>query len=70
MILIKENQMRARVNLEICIGCTLCVQICPEVFRMNDDKAVAYIVTIPKDLQDNCQKAAADCPVNAIMVEE
>ena len=62
--------MKARVNPEICIGCTLCVQICPEVFRMNDDKAVTYIVAIPKDLEENFQKSAADCPVNAITVEK
>lgn len=51
-----------------CIGCTLCTQTCPEVFRMEGDKAVAYVGTVPKNLEDAARQAAQECPVNAITI--
>lgn len=63
--------MKATVDPEKCIGCTLCTQLCPEVFRMNDDKAQAYLDPVPVELKDKCAQAAADqCPVAAITLEE
>lgn len=62
--------MKAIVDPEKCIGCTLCTQICPEVFRMNDDKAEAYLDPVPAELISRCAQAANDqCPVNAIRLE-
>ena len=31
--------MKAKVNPELCTGCGLCVETCPEVFEMDGDKA-------------------------------
>ena len=61
--------MKVRVDPEICIGCTLCEQTCPAVFRMEGDKAVAYIAIVPKEHEAACKKAAEECPVSAINVE-
>lgn len=62
--------MKAIVDPEKCIGCTLCTQVCPEVFKMNDDKAVAYLDPLPKEVAEKCGQEAADqCPVNAITIE-
>lgn len=61
--------MRARVDPDICIGCTLCTQTCPQVFRMESDKAVAYVSIVPADTEDTCRQAADECPVNAIIIE-
>ena len=61
--------MKARVDSDICIGCTLCVQTYPEAFRMKDDKAVAYVNIVPKNFEGSCKKAAQECPVNAIIIE-
>jgi len=60
--------MKAKVDPDICIGCGLCVSTCPEVFRMESDKAVVYVETIPAKLGDLCRKAADECPVTAIEV--
>lgn len=62
--------MTAYVNPDICIGCTLCVQTCPDVFRMEDDKAVAFKNPVPEALKQACKEAAEQCPVDAITVKE
>ena len=62
--------MKARVDPDICIGCTLCTQTCPEVFRMESDKAIAYLSSVPKNVEDTCRKAAEECPVAAIRIKE
>lgn len=62
--------MKAKVDQDTCIGCTLCVQVCPEVFVMEDDKAVVYVAIVPKEVQDSCEEAADECPVSAITIEK
>jgi len=62
--------MRAHVDKDICIGCGLCPDICPEVFSMDDDgKAIAIDDDIPDDLIDSAKDAESQCPVEAIKVE-
>jgi ferredoxin len=67
---IKGAIMKATVDQDTCIGCTLCPQICPEVFKMEGDKAVVYVDPVPKEVEDTCKDAASQCPVNAITVTE
>lgn len=56
------------VDKELCIGCSLCVQICPSVFVMgSDDKAE---VLPNADTSQPCAKEAEQsCPSAAIKVE-
>lgn len=62
--------MKAKVDPIACVGCTLCTQICPEVFKMQDDKAVAYVSVVPKQAEDTCRQAVDSCPVTAITIEQ
>jgi ferredoxin len=62
--------MKAFVDPDICIGCSLCTQTCPEVFRMEQEKAVFYVSLVPEKIKDPCRKAAQECPVNAIKITE
>jgi ferredoxin len=61
--------MKVVVDAEVCVGCELCVQMCQEVFKMQDNKAVAFIDEVPGRLFDKCKEAAEGCPVNAITIE-
>ncbi len=62
--------MKARVDRDLCVGDQTCVEICPEVFEMDDDVAVVKLNEIPDDLVDACREAAESCPVDAIIIEE
>jgi ferredoxin len=59
--------MLAKVDSELCIGCELCVNLCPEVFRMEDGKAVAC-AAVPEAAQAACGQAKEQCPVDAISI--
>lgn len=61
---------KAAVDPELCTGCELCVETCPEVFEMDGDIAIVKVDTVPEDAIDCCKQAAEDCPVEAISVEE
>lgn len=61
--------MVAIVDEFTCIGCGLCPQICPQVFKMVNDKAVAYVSPVPEENMELCREAAEGCPVNAIAIE-
>ena len=63
--------MRAIVNQDGCIGCELCVTVCPEVFSMNEDgKAEAIEEDIPEENENEAEEARDGCPVNVIDIEE
>jgi ferredoxin len=65
----KERRMTVSVDKELCVGCGICVSLCPELFEMGaDELAFARSEFVPADYQDCCSRAAEECPVNAIKV--
>ena len=62
--------MKVTVDEETCIGCEVCVDTCPEVFEMADDKARAKANEVPKDVVESCREAAENCPVEAVQIED
>ena len=59
--------MKAVVLRDLCIGCGLCAEICPEVFAMGDDMIARVIVdAVPAAFEDQARDASSSCPVEAI----
>jgi ferredoxin len=59
--------VKAIVDKDLCIGCELCVDTCPEIFAMWEDRYSHVIVEeIPHEEYDCVQEAAEICPTSAI----
>jgi ferredoxin len=64
--------MRLSVDYERCQGHTLCAWAAPEVIRLadHDGRAVVDQPEIPPEHQESVRRAVANCPENALVVEE
>ena len=63
--------MKAFIERNGCIGCGLCSDICPVIFRMDaEGLAEVYTTPIPADAQKDAREAEDSCPVSVIMIEE
>ncbi|TRZ48849.1 ferredoxin [bacterium] len=55
---------KVSVDTSTCVGCGLCEQNCPEVFKVEGD-GIAHVKAQVCSLH-NLQEVAEQCPVNAI----
>jgi ferredoxin len=63
--------MKAFIERNGCIGCGLCSDTCPEVFRMDSEGlAEVYTTPIPAEALATAKEAEDSCPVSVIMIEE
>ena len=67
-----KNKMSKKVYIdeEECIGCGSCEEICPEVFRLNEDTDKAEVIKPEGGPEDLVEEAMATCPVECIHWEE
>ncbi len=70
--------MRAYVDRDFCIGCKVCEQICPEVFKVNEDiwwsyayfpSQVIYEDDLEGELLACAQRAEAACNAKSIIIK-
>ncbi len=61
--------MKVLVDENLCTGCGICVDICPEVFEMADSVSVVKVADIGEDLKAQVEESVESCPVEAITVE-
>jgi ferredoxin len=62
--------MKTKIEEDLCIGCDLCPNTCPELFEMESDKAKVKVNPIPPSLEDCLKEVRDACPVGAITIEE
>ena len=54
------------VDQDLCIGCGVCVELCPAVFELRDDKS--WVIGPDQCHTCDCEEAVASCPVGAIEI--
>ena len=58
--------MNPKVDHDLCIGCGVCSDGCPEVFEMGDDGLAHVKADAICEAAGFCQEAADQCPTEAI----
>ncbi len=53
-----------------CIGCGACEEICPEVFKLNEETDKAEVIKPEGSPEELIQEAIDQCPVECIHWEE
>ncbi len=61
--------MKVDIDRDDCIGCGVCAQICPDVFRIADD-GLSELIAPANGFEEQVREAADSCPVEVIHTEE
>jgi len=63
--------IKVKVDQVTCIGCSLCNEICNDVFEMNDDASKAKVKIDPRvsGNEERVDEAIKLCPSNSISKE-
>lgn len=56
------------LDIDVCIGCGSCAEICPEVFGFNAEEEKAFVREAAGGDLECAGEAAAACPVSCITV--
>ena len=62
--------MRIVFDLNKCQGLAQCVPLAPDVIKLNGEEAIAYDPNPDESQRLRVLRAAASCPVQAIMVDQ
>lgn len=62
--------MKAIVDKSGCIACGLCVSICPEVFKFDDDGLAEAYADVNDTVKDSAIESRDGCPVSVISIED
>lgn len=57
------------IDQDECIGCEACVELCPSVFRFDEDEGVAKVIEGADAGSDCVDEAIASCPAGCIRKE-
>lgn len=57
------------IDHDECIGCETCVELCPKVFRFDDDEGKAHVIDGADPAEEGVDEAIASCPAECIHKE-
>ncbi|MFE3601798.1 ferredoxin [Streptomyces sp. NPDC059096] len=60
--------MQIVVDLNRCQGYAQCAFLAPEVFELHGEEALMFTPAVPDGQRERVHRAAAACPVQAILV--
>ncbi len=63
------RQLRVSVDHTKCVGSTICIQIAPKVFALDDNRQ-STVVNADGDTPGRIKEAAEGCPLSAIVIED
>lgn len=62
--------MKATIDRDGCIGCGLCANTCPEVFRIADDNLAEVYAQPSAENEDAVKEAEKNCPASVIKITD
>jgi ferredoxin len=65
-----QTQLHVKVDAAKCCGYTVCADVCPEIYKLDED-GFAHVESdlVPLGLEEKAKAGAAACPEAAITVE-
>lgn len=60
--------MKVRIE-DSCTACELCVDTCPNVFKMGSEIAEVIVDEVSGELEESVQQAVDECPSESIIIE-
>ncbi len=63
--------MKVLIDVDLCTGCRLCEETCPDIFKLNEDDDVVEVIKNDYDENDEecIEEAIESCPTEAIITE-
>lgn len=63
------SELKVVINKPACCGYGVCAEICPEVYKLDEDGFV-YVENeiVPKELEDRAREGADACPQSALSI--
>ena len=58
------------IDLSECTDCESCLEICPSVFKRNEETGHIEVIDLPQYPEDDVREAISMCPADCISWEE
>ncbi|MCK4805924.1 MAG: ferredoxin [Candidatus Pacebacteria bacterium] len=62
--------MKIKVDKQKCLGCGVCISLCPEVFELKDGKSEIKEKVNFKKHKDSIKQVIETCPTSAILMKD